>query len=159
MSGIKYWSQIREKTGKNSGYVMLVIALLGLLIQLSNIFAFASGSPVLRFIRFYLEPVYLSYFQLRLFEYSTDGGVIVFPNLIFYVLALIGAALYIRSKNRESRLLRFTFSIVLLSSSLLLLFRLIQIVVFFTELSWGMFFTPRYPYVFLRSGFFYLIGV
>ncbi len=128
----EYIREATDEIGKNAGLIMIVISVAGLLTQLSGLSALAGGMRM-QAIRSCLDSVHLSYFQLRLFEPYADGGRIVIFNIIFYVLSLTGAVLYIKSKHRESRLLRFSYSVVLLSASLMLLLRGVRSIAVFVS--------------------------
>jgi hypothetical protein len=56
-----------------------------------------------------------------------------FLNLFFYFLLLLGVILYLKSNGKEIRLLRFSFSILLIIKALLI-FRFIPTIIFFREL-------------------------
>ncbi len=60
----------------------------------------------------------LSFFKFDFLYHHTQTGISSnFVNLFFYTLLLIGAILYTTSKQIETRLLRFVFSIVLVSQT------------------------------------------
>jgi hypothetical protein len=75
------------------------------------------------YLRSFLESLELGYFRLRIFEYSNfDTGLrLNFLNLTAYSLLLLGAFLYWKTAGRETRLVRYLFSIILLSSILSLI--------------------------------------
>jgi hypothetical protein len=130
---------IKDRVGRNAARVMLALVLWGLLFQLLPLFAFAR-IPAVQVIRHYAEPVSLSYFGIRLFEYATHlGGVISFPDVVFYLTALIGAVVFIKTGARERRLLRFSFAVMLLSSLLKSVFCLILIFSVFNKMPPGLF--------------------
>ncbi|HEU4496113.1 MAG TPA: hypothetical protein VFR70_03605, partial [Flavobacterium sp.] len=73
------------------------------------------------YLKVLLEVIRLSFFESEIFSieipYKEEGTFLRYSllNAFFYVLLLIGAILYIARKRRESRLLRFIFSVIFLS--------------------------------------------
>lgn len=63
-----------------------------------------------------LRPIKLNMFNIKIFDYynvSTIGDV-NYLNLLFYALTFIGGILFVFSKQKEIRLIRFVFSLILL---------------------------------------------
>jgi len=63
-----------------------------------------------------LKPIKLNMFNVKIFDYYnvTNVGDINYLNLFFYALAFIGGILFIVSKQKEMRLIRFIFSLIIL---------------------------------------------
>jgi uncharacterized RDD family membrane protein YckC len=99
--------------------ITFTAAILGLCSQLLPLLDFkpvGTMSKVILVFRNLSETVQLSFLNSRLFDYYNwdSGGTTNFFNLIFYGLLLIGAILYVSRKQKETRLIRFFFSIVLI---------------------------------------------
>lgn len=63
-----------------------------------------------------LKPIKLNMFNVKIFDYYnvTAVGDVNYLNLLFYALAFIGWILFIVSKQKEIRLIRFIFSLIIL---------------------------------------------
>jgi uncharacterized RDD family membrane protein YckC len=77
----------------------------------------------------------LHLFKLRFFEHHTSSGLgSNYLNLFFYILLLLGAIFFTTSKQKETRLLRFVFSIILVSQVLAIVLTLISPIVYWKYL-------------------------
>ena len=83
---------------------------------------------------------FLSCVNLNIFHISLDSYFLLREwgvpslNVVFYISLLIGAILYILSKHKETRLLRFGFAIILYSNILMFPIHIIRIVTNFTDI-------------------------
>lgn len=105
-------------------YFSIVIALLGIFLPLLTVdFLTAPKETVytIGFIKYIFQSIHLTVFNLEdwyTFELGTGGDMFIHYNVInafFYVLLIFGALLYLKSKNKETRLLRFVFSIIFIT--------------------------------------------
>lgn len=84
-----------------------------------------------------LNPLNLGFvFEGHLFAYNGHNYV----NAIFDILLLVGAILYVTSKNTESRLVRFVFSVILFSN-----------IILFAAVALLFIFNPFYPTIWLHD--------
>lgn len=97
--------------------------ILGLFTQMIPMFAFTPYQWITRLVKIVrvLSPnINLSYISDRLYTYHNfkTGFEINFLDLSVYALILFGTIFYLKSRGKEIRLLRFTFSIILLTKVL-----------------------------------------
>ena len=104
-------------------WISLVIAIGGLVLPA---FTFAEVSEPLKMIGIYLKFL-LEMIQVSLFEWESNFALEIpykddrtflnynVLNAFFYILLLLGAIFFMKSKAKETRLLRFVFSIILFS--------------------------------------------
>jgi len=98
------------------------ISIAAVLLPVLGIIAEASGGRyglVLRWIMGFFEPLRLSWLASRHLEDTSRNTL----PLIFYGLLLIGGILYLLSKQKETRLIRLVFSLILISEVRALLYR------------------------------------
>jgi uncharacterized RDD family membrane protein YckC len=81
-------------------------------------------------IRTILSSLGLSYFEIRLFDYyNFDSGLrLNFLNLTGYLLLLLGAIAYSKSKGKETRLIRAITAVILIGNLLAIIFRVTNII-------------------------------
>jgi uncharacterized RDD family membrane protein YckC len=124
-------------------FAIAIMGLLSELFALTNIVFSGLTLKIVFTIKTFFSTIYLSFFSSSLFEYHNfDNGFSTnYFNLLFYVLALTGGILYLVSKQKESRLVRFVFSVVFLINILWFINSLIFPIVYFkytrsTDFSW-----------------------
>ena len=114
----KYLSQ--EKIA----WFSIVIAILGIFIPMLTIdYNTASKEMVytIGFIKYIFQSIHLTIFDLEdfyTFKLGTGDGMYMHYNLLnafFYVLLILGAVFYLRSKAKETRLLRFVYSVIFIT--------------------------------------------
>lgn len=114
----KYLSQ--EKIA----WFSIVIAILGIFIPMLTIdYNTASKEMVytIGFIKYIFQSIHLTIFNLEdfyTFKLGTGDGMYMHYNLLnafFYVLLILGAVFYLRSKAKETRLLRFVYSVIFIT--------------------------------------------
>ncbi len=110
---------------------------LGLFSQMIPMFTFTPYHWIIRFVKLVkvLSPnINLSYFSNQLFTYYnfTTGFEMNYLDLSIYALILFGTILYIKSRGKEIRLLRFSFSVILLTSGVSV-FSLIISIIFYGQ--------------------------
>lgn len=109
-------------SGKKIGYFSILIALFGIFLPLLSFDTVSRESQtVIGFIKFFFQSIHLTLFYLEdfyTFRIEMKGGIYMHYNLLnafFYVLLILGAVLYLKSKSRETRLLRFVYGIIFIS--------------------------------------------
>lgn len=105
---------MKEKIQQHIGGITLIAAILGLLSQGLQFVDFIPRT-IYRFFGF----VYFRFLNIRFFNYSDyDSQInISYLNLFFYLTLLIAGILYF-SKKKETRLIKFCFSIVFVAKAL-----------------------------------------
>jgi hypothetical protein len=109
-------------TEKKITIIALFIAIGGFVSEFITQFDFLPNENLYA-IKSYLGATDLNFFRGGLFDYQLINGKIGInlANLIFYFVLLIGGILYSVSQRREVRMLRFSFSIILLTNAFLIL--------------------------------------
>jgi hypothetical protein len=122
---------------KKIKFVVYLLAILGLLTEVLALFSsnLIEGLKIVPVFRNYFSCLRLSCFKFNIFEYQNfDNGISLnYINTTFYLLLLIGAILFSISKEKESRLLNFVLSVVLISNIISLLWHII-LPIFFVNL-------------------------
>ncbi|MEZ0005975.1 hypothetical protein ABH942_001338 [Flavobacterium sp. 28YEA47A] len=102
-------------------YFSIVIALLGILLPLLTVDIHTLPKEAvytIGFIQHIFQSIHLTVFNLEdwyTFRLGTGGNMYTYYNVLnsfFYVLLILGAVFYLRSKKKETRLLRFVYSII-----------------------------------------------
>lgn len=105
-------------------YFSIVIAFLGIFLPLLTVdFQTAPKETVytIGFIKYIFQSIHLTIFNLEdwyTFQIGTGGNMYIHYNVLntfFYVLMILGAVFYLRSKNKETRLLRFVYSLIFIT--------------------------------------------
>lgn len=135
---------------RNIKIIAIGLAILGLLAETMTLFIHNVndyGQFVLA-IRGFLNTLNLQFFNLNIFEYRSFGQMVGlnFINVAFYLLLLVGAIAYTTSKEKETRLLRFVFSVLLISNIVFIVWSLLYPIVFIDYIkghyswliSWGL---------------------
>lgn len=111
-------------SGAKIAYFSIIIALLGIFLPLLTVdFETAPKETVytVGFIKYIFQSIHLTVFNLEdwyTFEIRTGGNMYIQYNVLnafFYVLLILGAVFYLRSKNKETRLIRFVYSIIFIT--------------------------------------------
>ncbi len=105
--------------------ITILLALLGLIINIWPLIIQDSGKNVSEtfwIFSFFVRSINLSLPGIDSFDYEIRN----YLNIGFYSLFLIGGILFLTSNQRESRLIRFCFSLILLYNSLGFIFSLIN---------------------------------
>lgn len=123
-----------QKTKNMITLAAITIGIGGLLIELVALvydLPFAAYSLAMAYRFIYLKPVEFSFMGsliLEFFNYKTHL-IANFLNVIFYGLMVSGAWFYISSKQKELRLLQFTFSVLLFVNLLLFLSAVLYLII------------------------------
>jgi len=140
-------------------WISLVIAIGGLVLPA---FTFAEVSEPLKMIGIYLKFL-LEMIQVSLFEWESNFALEIpykddrtflnynVLNAFFYILLLLGAIFFIKSKAKETRLLRFVFSIILFSKFVKFIIGLVFFAFYLKEASISILFHTIFS--FLLNGF------
>jgi len=119
---------------RNIKIIAIGLSILGLLAEMMSLFIHNLNDygQILFTIRGFLNSLNLQFFSLNIFEYRDFGQVIGlnYINVAFYLLLLVGAIAYSASKEKETRLLRFVFSVLLISNILFIVWSLLYPIVF-----------------------------
>lgn len=111
-------------SGAKIAYFSIIIALLGIFLPLLTVdFQTAPKETVytIGFIKYIFQSIHLTVFNLEdwyTFQIGTGGNMYIQYNVLngfFYVLLILGAVFYLRSKNKETRLLRFVYSLIFIT--------------------------------------------
>jgi hypothetical protein len=123
---------------KNVKIIAFILAGLGLTGELLAIFDFRQGisNPVF-IVCSYINQINLSVFNSDLFRYHNfDTGLSLnYLNTILYVLMLFGAIIFETSSGKETRLIRFSMSVVFIFHALSFIFGLISPLFYIGQLS------------------------
>ena len=111
--------------------ISIVAFTLGLIVQLSAIFVFTPYRWLINsldYLKVASPNLNLQYIVNRLLTYNnhTTDLSINFLDLAVYLLLFIGFLIYAKSKGKEIRLLRFTFSIIMLSSIIAIVYYILS---------------------------------
>lgn len=79
----------------------------------------------------------------------TNGLIINYFNLVFYVTLFLGGILYLISKGKETRIIRFSFAVLLLSKVLIFLFIIPNNLMHFDQIK-------DFPYKWIQIFYFFL---
>ncbi len=125
---------------KKIGGLAFILAIIGFCIELIKLLPFHIDyalSPFPAVLENCLSPLQLNFFHARVFEYYNEANntVINYLNLFVYAIALIGAVLFDVSKQKEMRLLRFFFALIVLQHILGLFTNFLVTVVHFAAFS------------------------
>lgn len=111
-------------SGAKIAYFSIIIALLGIFLPLLTVdFQTAPKEAVytIGFIKYIFQSLHLTVFNLEdwfTFQIGTGRNMYIYYNVLntfFYVLLILGAIFYLRSKQKETRLLRFVYSLIFIT--------------------------------------------
>lgn len=112
-----------ELSNRKVAFFSLAAALLGLALEIIVLVGFRITeltSSVIGYAKLLSPDLRLNFFDLKMFSHYGVSGVFSFYYLdvALYIVALFGVILFFKSHYRETRLLRFFFSIILFSKCL-----------------------------------------
>ncbi|TPD68240.1 RDD family protein [Flavobacterium microcysteis] len=111
-------------SGAKIAYFSIIIALFGIFLPLLTVdFQTAPKEAVytIGFIKYIFQSLHLTVFNLEdwfTFQIGTGRNMYIYYNVLntfFYVLLILGAIFYLRSKQKETRLLRFVYSLIFIT--------------------------------------------
>ncbi len=122
-------------TEKKVSIIALVLAGLGIISELLPMMVRSSLPNFAARIVYLVKPLNLQPWNIRSLTYFDNNSLMFlnFPNLVFCVTMLLAALFYVRSGYRETRLLRFSFSVIILSRLLSVFFLLVSTVMYSAE--------------------------
>jgi len=112
---------------KHIGIITVVLALSGLIITIFPIYPQSHESSLLKIVKYivgFTATVNLSFFNMDWHEFSfpSSSRIINSLDMVFYLMMLTGGVLNLISRQKENRLIRFCFSIILFTCLMSLLF-------------------------------------
>lgn len=118
--------------------IALAVAIAGILSEITSIFGFLQGESIriAANISGIFSSLNLTVFNSNILTYRNfDTGLSTnFVDLFFYTLLLIGALVYNKHTQRETRLIRFVFAVIFISQVLFLLSAFVSPVIYWQHL-------------------------
>ena len=123
---------------KKINLIIFILAIAGLISECVALVPFDMliNKNIMYVLRSILGSVHLSFFTVNLFEHYnfTTGLELSYLNLILYVLLLFGGILFIRTEQKETRLVLFVMSVIFGSNVFYFFWNVVSRIVYFRYL-------------------------